>query len=271
MNSVRQPAVAGLFYPGNRKELSSEIQHYLSIASETQPADSAQLSPKAIIVPHAGYIYSGATAAKAFITLKNIADKINRVILLGPSHRVHLTGLAITDVQYFRTPLGDVPIDTDSVEKILALKQVQVMDAAHWQEHSLEVQLPFLQTVLKGFQLVPLVVGDATTLEVQQVLDLLWGGPETLIVISSDLSHYHDYHTAQYIDRTTCEAIEHFKLDQIGFTEACGCIGMRALLRTAKQRQMKVHRLGLCNSGDTAGDQRRVVGYGSWAINTATV
>lgn len=266
MNTVRQPAVAGLFYPGTARELSNEVTQYLRDARrEAHPTD---LHPKALIVPHAGYTYSGSVAAKAYVTLDDVADQIERVILIGPAHRVRLRGLAITDVQYFRTPLGDIPIDRAATGQLLTLPQVQVMDAAHWQEHSLEVQLPFLQVTLGEFSVVPVVIGDASPAEVDQALELLWGGPETLVVISSDLSHFLDYETAQYIDRSTCEAIEHFHFDDIDFNQACGCIGMKALLRIARRKGMKVHTLGLCNSGDMTGDQDRVVGYGSWAFSS---
>ncbi len=265
MNSIRQPAVAGLFYPGNARELATDIKQFLRDARDQMTAADA-ISPKALIVPHAGYIYSGSTAAKAYITLSQQADTIKRVLLFGPAHRVHLQGLAIADVQYFRTPLGDIRIDTSAIGQLLSTTQVQVMDAAHQQEHSLEVQLPFLQTVLNDFSLVPVVIGDASASEVSHILELLWGGPETLIVISSDLSHYHDYSTAQHIDRSTCEAIEHFECNPINFNQACGCIGIKGLLQAAKDHGMAVHTLGLCNSGDTSGDQQRVVGYGSWAF-----
>lgn len=264
MNTVRQPAVAGLFYPGNARELTNEVTQYLRDAR--RDSDYAEESPKALIVPHAGYMYSGNIAARAYVTLDNIADRIERVVLIGPAHRVRLKGLAITDVQYFRTPLGDIPIDIPATRQLLTLPQVQVMDAAHWQEHSLEVQLPFLQVSLGEFSVVPVVIGDATPSEVDQVIELLWGGPETLVIISSDLSHYLDYETARYIDRSTSEAVEHFRFDLIDFNQACGCIGMQALLRVAKRKGMAVHTLGLCNSGDVAGGRDNVVGYGSWAF-----
>ncbi len=267
MNSVRQPAVAGLFYPGNAQELSSEINQYL-LEAENDTERLQGLSPKALIVPHAGYIYSGQTAAKAYATIADLADTIEKVILIGPAHRVRLRGAAITDVQFFRTPLGDVSIDTQSINHLSTLDYVNVLDEAHWQEHSLEVQIPFLQTVLNDFSLVPIIIGDATAAEVHNILKLLWGGPETLIVISSDLSHYNDYATAQYLDRTTCDAIEHFEPEKISFTQACGCIGVKGLLRIAKEKSMNVHTLQLCNSGDNTGDQERVVGYGSWAFTS---
>lgn len=265
MNTVRQPAVAGLFYPGNARELTNEITHLLREAR--REVQTAGKPPKALIVPHAGYMYSGSTAAKAFATLDPIAESIRRVVLIGPAHRVRLRGLAISDVHFFRTPLGDIPIDRAAQRLLMSLPQVQVMDSAHWQEHSLEVQLPFLQVTLREFSLIPLVVGDATPNEIDEILDLLWDGPETLIVISSDLSHYHDYDTAQYIDRSTCDAVEHFQFDQIDFTQACGCLGMNALLRVARRRGMNVQTLGLCNSGDNTGDTDRVVGYGSWVFS----
>ncbi|ARN75998.1 AmmeMemoRadiSam system protein B [Oceanicoccus sagamiensis] len=268
MHSVRQPAVAGLFYPGSAQQLLKDVKQLLSDASQAQ--QHSPIQAKAIIVPHAGYIYSGSTAAKAFSALGPKASTIKRVVMVGPAHRVKLRGLAISDVQYFRTPLGDIPIDQEANSACLNLPEVQIMDSAHWQEHSLEVQLPFLQAVLEDFSLVPVIVGDSTSAEVQALLDLLWGGPETLIVISSDLSHFHDYSTAQYIDRSTCEAIEHFDLDHIDLKQACGSIGLKALLQAAKHRNMQVHTLGLCNSGDTSGDQERVVGYGSWAFTDKT-
>lgn len=265
MNTVRQPAVAGLFYPGNPRELSSSIKSYLLAAHPPAQAMHA----KAIIVPHAGYVYSGATAATAYATLASQRDTIKKVVLLGPAHRVQLRGLAIMDVDYFRTPLGDVPQDTSKNESLLALSQVRISDEAHWQEHSIEVQLPFLQTVLNDFSLTALAVGDATVKEVEEVLNLLWGDQETLIVISSDLSHYHDYKTAQYIDRSTCEAIENLNIENIGHQQACGCVAVNGLLRTAKKRSMKVDTLAMNNSADSCGDPERVVGYGSWAFTEA--
>lgn len=267
MNTVRQPAVAGLFYPGSARELSNEITQFLREARRAP--DRLDINPKALIVPHAGYLYSGAIAAKAFASLDQEFDTIRRVVLLGPAHRVRLRGMAIADVQYFRTPLGDIELDKPATQKLLSIPQVHVMDAAHWQEHSLEVQLPFLQLTLNTFTLIPILVGDATALEVDTVLDALWGDDDTLIVISSDLSHYHDYQTAQYLDRSTCQAIEHFQAEAIDFNQACGCIGVNALLRLAKRKNLSVHTLGLCNSGDVSGDQQRVVGYGSWAFTAS--
>ncbi len=263
MSSVRQAAVAGLFYPDNAGKLEQDILTYLDQAGPPKPS----IRPKAIIVPHAGYVYSGLTAAKAYSQVAPLSDQIRRVVLLGPAHRIRLRGMAVMTVDFFQTPLGDIPQDLQAIRQLLTLPQVQIMDSAHWREHSLEVQLPFLQTVLDTFTLVPVAIGDTTSAEVKQLLDSIWGGPETLIVVSSDLSHYHDYSTAQYIDRSTCEAIEKLDIDNIDYQQACGCMGVKALLLTAKRRQMKVQTLALCNSGDTAGTQDRVVGYGSWAFS----
>jgi len=262
MSSVRQAAVAGLFYPSNAGELQRDIEHYLSQVS----TGKFSARPKAVIVPHAGYVYSGITAASAYASIRPLRGIIQRVVLLGPSHRVRLRGMAVMNVDSFQTPLGDIPQDSNAIKQLLTLPQIQVMDAAHWQEHSLEVQLPFLQTVLDAFTLVPIAVGETSSTEVEQVLDMLWGGPETLVVVSSDLSHYHDYKTAQTIDRSTCEAIEQLDIDSIDYEQACGCAAVKGLLLTAKRRNMAVHTLALSNSGDTAGDHERVVGYGCWAF-----
>ncbi len=211
MSSVRQAAVAGLFYPDNAGELTRDVRNYLQHAEPVNPA----LQPKAIIVPHAGYSYSGTIAATAYASIRPIAERISRVVLLGPAHRVRLKGMSVMNVDYFQTPLGNIAQDSKAIHQLLTLPQIQVLDAAHWQEHSLEVQLPFLQTILPEFTLVPIAMGDTTSSQVSQALEMLWGGPETLIVISSDLSHYHDYSSAQYIDRSTCEAIKKLDIEHI--------------------------------------------------------
>ena len=261
MTSVRPAAVAGQFYPGDTKELDAAVQFYLSNASQkTGPV------PKAIIAPHAGFIYSGPMAAEAYATLQPARETITRVILLGPCHRVALQGLGLPSVDSFQTPLGDIPIDKAAAAQILDLPQVQIFDATHELEHSLEVHLPFLQVVLDEFTLVPLVVGSASAEQVAQVLDQLWGGPETAIVISSDLSHYLEYGTAQQMDNNTSRAIENLDYADIGRDQACGRIPISGLLALAKHRGMEVKTLGVCNSGDTAGTKDKVVGYGSWAF-----
>ena len=269
---IRPPAVAGMFYPGDPASLQDELATCLAAS----PAPSHQGIPlritfegagllKAIIVPHAGYIYSGGTAGHAYALLAPLAGRIRRVVLLGPCHRVSVHGLAAPTVQAFATPLGSIPLDRAALDALADLPQVVASDAAHAQEHSLEVQLPFLQTVLGEFELVPLAVGEASAGQVAQVLDRLWGGPETLIVISSDLSHFHTYREAQAIDGETARHI--LALDQLtSFDQACGALPINGLLAVARKRGLKIERLAQCNSGDTAGDKSRVVGYASFAL-----
>ncbi len=222
--------------------------------------------PKAIIAPHAGYIYSGPIAASAYARIQPARGRITRVVLLGPAHRVGFHGLALSSADCFQTPLGRITVDQEAVKKISGLPQVHVMDTAHMQEHSLEVHLPFLQEALGEFSLVPLVVGDAEPNEVAEVLETLWGGPETLIVISSDLSHYHDYKTAQRLDRATSQAIEQLRLEDIQYDHACGRNPVSGLLQVARQRGLKAKTIDLRNSGDTAGSHDRVVGYGAYVF-----
>lgn len=261
MSSIRPAAVAGMFYPEER----STLQTYLTeLLKETK--STATSCPKAIIVPHAGYIYSGPVAASAYHLLEAHKEHIKRVVLLGPSHRVPLFGLAASSADYFTTPLGDIELDRASIKRILQLPQVKVMDEAHAMEHSLEVQLPFLQAVLDEFTLVPLVVGDASASEVGEVLELLWGGDETLIVISSDLSHYHDYHTAQKMDRATSNAIEALRPEALHYDDACGRHPVSGLLLLARQKGLRAQTIDLRNSGDTAGSKDQVVGYGAYSF-----
>ncbi len=257
---IRPAAVAGSFYPANADELRDVVTGMLNVGE----ADTGD--PKAIIAPHAGYIYSGSTAAIAYASLRRIRQRIKRVILLGPAHRVYVKGMALPTASAFATPLGNIAIDRQAVDLLKHLPQICLFDDAHAQEHSLEVQLPFLQLSLDHFTLLPLVVGDVTAEQVAEVLDLLWGGDETLIVISSDLSHFHDYANAQCLDAATAEAIEKLQFEQITPERACGCRPMNGLLYTARKRGMQIKRLGLCNSGDTAGGHDRVVGYGAWSL-----
>jgi len=260
MTTVRQPAVAGAFYPADPDQLQTMVQEFLDQAEASGPV------PKAIIVPHAGYIYSGPVAASAYARLKPGRDTIRRVVLLGPSHRVGLRGLAVSSADWFVTPLGNIPVDRDAVEAIIDLPFVQVMDQAHSMEHSLEVHLPFLQEVLDRFELVPVVVGDAAPEEVAEVLERLWGGEETVIVISSDLSHYHDYQTAQRMDSATSQAIETLQWDKIGYESACGRTPVNGLLYAASKHALKGTTVDLRNSGDTAGPRDQVVGYGAYVF-----
>ncbi len=259
MTRVRQPAVAGTFYPGNARDLDAAIRFYVS-----QVTASHGPAPKAIIAPHAGYIYSGPVAATAYARIKPAGGRITRVVLLGPCHRVPVRGLALSSADAFATPLGHVPVDAEAARRILSLPQVQVFDASHADEHSLEVHLPFLQVVLEDFSVVPLVVGDASAEEVAEVMELLWGGRETLIVVSSDLSHYLGYDDARRMDGATCRAIENLEPAGIGRDQACGRVPVRGLLTVARRRRLKVATVDLRNSGDTAGSRDQVVGYGSW-------
>ncbi len=260
MSGTRAAAVAGMFYPDDPQQLRSDIQAMLAGASRKA------ITPKALIVPHAGYIYSGPIAASAYAQLATLRERIERVILLGPCHHVPLRGLAATSADYFSTPLGSIAIDHQANDQILDYPQVQVFDATHQREHSLEVQLPFLQLVLDDFKLVPLVVGDAYADEVDAVLETLWGGDETLIVISSDLSHYHDYNSARQLDARTCRAIEQLDGSALQARDACGRNPIAGLLIAARIHHLKATTLDLRNSGDTAGDRSRVVGYGAWAF-----
>ncbi len=260
MSVVRKPAAAGLFYPRDAPKLRAEVERYLAQASPEGPP------LKAVIVPHAGYDYSGPIAASAYARVRPAHATITRVVLLGPSHRVPFEGLAASGADAFETPLGLVSLDAAGVAAALALPSVRVLDAAHATEHSLEVHLPFLQVVLDRFQLVPLLVGDSSPDEVDEVLKTLWGGPETLIVVSSDLSHYHGYAEARRIDTETARYIERCNFGQLSGQRACGFLPVGGLLHNARRNGLSVRTVDLRNSGDTAGDRSRVVGYGAFII-----
>jgi AmmeMemoRadiSam system protein B len=262
LTAIRHPAVAGSFYPADPRELRAQLRAFL----EDAPAGPPEAPPKAVIVPHAGTIYSGSVAASAYARLWPLRSRVERVVLLGPSHRVAFEGLAATGVERFETPLGEVPVDRAAVERALRLPQVHELEAAHTWEHSLEVQLPFLQLVLEDFRLVPFSVGDASAEQVAEVLELLWGGPETLVVISSDLSHYYDYETARRLDARTTRAIEELRPGDLDFESACGRVPVRGLLVAAQSHGLVPRTLDLRNSGDTAGPRDRVVGYGAYVF-----
>ncbi len=264
MRDVRPAAVAGLFYPGSRAELAASLRECAAAAAA--PAREAGGSrPKALIVPHAGYVYSGPIAAGAYARLAGSRGTIRRVVILGPTHRVAVRGLALPSARAFATPLGEVEVDRDAIAALAGLPQVVVSDAAHALEHSLEVQLPFLQAALDDFRIVPLAVGAASADDVAQVLDRLWGGDETLVVVSSDLSHYHPYDDARAIDRASAARI--LALDAtLDHEEACGATPVNGLLLCARRRGLAPELLDLRNSGDTSGDRSRVVGYASFAL-----
>ncbi len=259
---IRRPAVAGMFYPSNPKELEASVQYYLNEAAAK--FDQASSAPKAIIAPHAGYVYSGLTAAAVYNRLAPARDIIKRVIILGPCHRVAVNALALPSTEVFQTPLGDVPLDMDAVAEIIGLPQVEIYNDTHVEDHSLEVHLPFLQKVLGDFAIVPMIVGQATPEQVAEVLDTLWGGPETLILISSDLSHYLSYDQAKALDDQTREAIERLDPMALGNNQACGRHSIKGLLMLAREKGLSVKTADIRNSGDTAGTKDKVVGYGSW-------
>jgi len=260
--AIRAAAVAGSFYPAAATELQSEIRKLLG---STGTAAIVPV-PKALIAPHAGYIYSGPIAAAGYSRLTPVRERITRVVLLGPSHFVGFQGLAADSAEGWQTPLGTVPIDRPVVERLIKARLIGVLDAAHAREHSLEVQVPFLQVALGEFALVPIVAGDASPEAVAALLEVIWAGLETLIVVSTDLSHYLDYRSCQETDRQTADAIERLDPSALGPESACGRIAVRGLLAAAKRRGMSIARLDLRNSGDTAGPRDRVVGYGSWAL-----
>jgi AmmeMemoRadiSam system protein B len=262
MGAIRAPAVAGTFYPADAGRLRAAVEGCLAAAEP-----GAVLAPKAVIAPHAGYVYSGPVAGHAFGLFGDEAPRVRRVVVIGPAHFVPIRGLALPGAAAFRTPLGDVALDHEAIRAIRDLPQVQVADAAHQPEHALEVELPFLQTALGDFGLVPLLVGDATPDEVAEVLERLWGGAETLLVISSDLSHYEPYERARAHDGATAAAIERLDFGDLGPRAACGWLGVAGLLIEAARRGMQAERLDLRNSGDTAGPKDQVVGYGAWALH----
>jgi MEMO1 family protein len=261
MGNVRHAAVSGRFYPGNAADLAGTVDRLLA---DTLPQSADDPSPRAIIAPHAGYMYSGAVAASAYARLRPLAGTIRRVALIGPCHRVPIKGVAMPSADAFVTPLGPVAVDRSACGTLLQLPQVSVNDAAHADEHSIEVHIPFLQRVLGDFTLVPLVVGRCSSEDVVEVIERLADDPETLIVVSSDLSHYLDDAGARRIDAETCRAIEALDPNAIGVDQACGRIPVMALLTFAQRHRLAATTLDLRNSGDTAGDRRRVVGYGAW-------
>jgi len=263
MEFIREPAVAGSFYPADPAELQAELDALLEDVTTHYPP------PKAMIVPHAGYIYSGPVAASGYASLVTVAEQITRVVLLGPAHRKALSGLAVSTATAFKTPLGKIKLDKESISKILLLPQVHIDNDAHRLEHSLEVHLPFLQRVLREFTLVPLVVGDASAQDVSAVMRQLWGGRETLLVISSDLSHYLDYDSARVRDAETCRAIEALAYEHIDYHDACGRNPVNGLLHYARSHDLTIKTVDLRNSGDTAGPRDQVVGYGTWLLTSA--
>jgi len=259
---VRPPAVAGRFYPDGAIPLRASVERYLGEARQ------ADFDPKAVIAPHAGYVYSGPVAGSAFACWRGMpgADRVRRVVLLGPSHHMAFEGLALSAAAAFQTPLGQVPVDAEACAQLAALPGVKYLEEAHILEHCLEVELPFLQCLFPNISLVPLVAGRASDRQVADVLETIWGGPETRFVISSDLSHYLDYAAAGVLDRATSASIEKLEPQEIREHQACGRIPIRGLLVAAQRLGLKAHQVDLRNSGDTAGPKDRVVGYGAFVF-----
>lgn len=259
--TIREAAVAGLFYEADAQHLQ---QHIAALLGAVQ--HQAIAAPQALIVPHAGYIYSGQTAAEAYHALRPWSEQIKRIVLFGPAHRVYLEGMAVPSVDAFSTPLGSVPLDRESLRELTDLPGVSVSDEAHREEHSLEVQLPFLQSVLTDFSLVPVVVGRCDALQVAAAMDQLWGGPETLLVVSTDLSHFHSYGQARQRDSLTCDRLL-AKENTLSGEEACGAFALNGLMSTQHCAGLQVELLNMCNSGDSTGSRERVVGYGAFVLH----
>lgn len=270
MSHIRRPAVAGAFYPGEASRLAAAVAHYLDDAKATSRTVAASPAPKAIIVPHAGYVYSGPVAARAYAAVRGLAGQVTRVVLLGPAHFVYLRGIAAPCADVFETPLGPLEVDRAAIDAIADLPGVVLADAPHEREHSLEVQLPFIRQTLGEVAIVPLAVGDVGPEPLARVLDRLWGGSETLIVVSSDLSHYLPYGDARHTDAATAAAVEALDGERLGPEDACGYRALAGLLFTARRRGLEIERLDLRNSGDIAGSRDQVVGYGAWALREAS-
>ena len=259
---TRSPAFAGMFYPDKPQELAAAVKAY--IAAATPPAASAP--PKAVIAPHAGYIYSGPIAGTAYAALSTRTAQVERIILLGPSHRVAFTGVATSGASAFETPIGLVAVDQEAASALVAAGLAREVEAAHENEHSLEVHLPFLKHLFPAARVVPVLAGDNNWPAAQRVLAALWGGDETVIVVSSDLSHYHDYAAAQKIDAGTAKTMERLSAGKVDHEQACGATGINALLALVAEKGLACATLDLRNSGDTAGPKNRVVGYGAFAV-----
>jgi AmmeMemoRadiSam system protein B len=260
---VRPPAVAGSFYPADPSALRAALR---AAFDDAVGPDGGGEPPVALVVPHAGYLYSGTTAASAYLRLGVVRAHTRRIVLLGPSHRVRVDGLAVTSAEVFSTPLGDVPIDAAGRDVALeAGPFVRTDDAPHVAEHSLEVQLPFLQAVLDNFELLPLAVGRPSAEDVAAVLDAVWDDG-TVVVVSTDLSHYHPAADAQAMDERTAAAVVALSPERVDDIAACGAHALRGLLMAARRRELKVELVDLGNSGDVTGDRDRVVGYGAFVF-----
>ena len=259
MALLRNPSVANQFYPGDANELHTMLNSYIA-------DPEANIRPKAIIAPHAGYIYSGIVAGKTYSYLKSLRQVIKKVTLFGPAHRFGFNGIATSGVDFFATPLGNIPVSKTLIEKSHTLDFVHHEERAFNGEHCLEVQLPFLQTFLQQFEIAPFIISNCSSDKVAMLMEMLWGDQQTLIVISSDLSHFLNYEDCVKKDRITAKHIMQFQYDKLDYSEACGRTPIQGLLRVAQKKQMQIKQISVINSGDTAGDKQHVVGYGGWLL-----
>jgi MEMO1 family protein len=261
--AIRPPAVAGCFYPADAEALSESVNRLLARADP--PAIDGSL--RALIAPHAGYVYAGPIAASAYAVLRRESPLPRCIALLGPSHFVPFHGLALPEAEVLATPLGTVPVDPFAASLPQRFGQVLRSERAHRREHSLEVQLPFLQTVLPaGFTVLPLLVGDASPADVAEVIELLSDRPGTLVLISTDLSHYLPAEEAREVDRRTCSIVTAEDVEKLDPETTCGHHPLAGLMLAARRREWVIELLDLRNSSDTAGDPDRVVGYGAFAV-----
>jgi AmmeMemoRadiSam system protein B len=260
--AIHPAAVAGAFYPGEAARLAEEVDRLLAAA----PRSPTPAIPRALIVPHAAYDYSGAIAAAGFARLATGRDRLRRVVVVGPAHRAFVHGLALPEAEALSTPLGTVPIDHEAARRLEVFHQVQRSSRAHAREHSIEVQLPFLQRTLPGIQVVPLAVGDATAAEVAEVVDFLWDGPDTAVVVSSDLSHYLPYDAAREVDRATADRILRLDENPVDHDEACGATPVNGLVLAARRRGLAAELVALGSSGNSSFADEPVVGYGAFAF-----
>jgi len=256
--NLRIPAHAGQYYPADAGFLEKVVDEYLT--------DGGTVSeiPKAVIAPHAGFIHSGRIAGKAFAVWKAQEVRARRVVLIGPSHYYDFPGIALPDSTRFQTPLGEVQVDPAADDLKRKFRYVRVFEAAHYPEHALEVLLPFLQRAVPGAKIVPLITGRTEMSQVSAVIEEIWGGADTLLVISSDLSHNHPYEIAQKVDRQTARAIVEFDFSRLTADQACAYQAMRGFLKAAIRKEMRCSLLELRNSADASGDMSLVTGFGAF-------
>lgn len=253
----RKPTVAGLFYPSETDNLSKLITDLLN---QKPPVSFTKM----LIVPHAAYQYIGEILAQSYLHLFSRSQQIKTVVLLTPSHHIKFNGIAITSKDCYLTPFGEVIIDSDAMMTLLNFPQVVMFDDAHIKEHSIEIHLPFLQTILPSFSLVPLIIGETNSYNILEILEKLWEQEETLIIASMNLSHYQTYNIAQELDQRTSQAIESLHWQSLQTNQICNIHLISSLLQLAHQKSLTPKTIKVCNSGDLTGIKNRVVGYGAF-------